>query len=53
MGALCVVLMCTWGTRLHADPPVLTAQQVIDRITTKLNGYWPATGNDGLKDGDP
>ena len=53
MGALCVVLMCTWGTRLHADPPVLTAQQVIDRITTKLNGYLPATGNDGLKDGDP
>jgi hypothetical protein len=45
--------VCAWGTRLHADPPVLKAQQLIDRITTKLNGYWPATGNDGLKDGDP
>jgi len=33
--------------------PAPTAQQVIDRITANLNGYWPATGNDGLKDGDP
>jgi putative NIF3 family GTP cyclohydrolase 1 type 2 len=36
-----------------ARPGPLTARQLIDRITTNLNGYWPDTGNDGLKDGDP
>lgn len=36
-----------------AQPAPLTARQLIDRIITNLNGYWPDTGNDGLKDGDP
>ena len=38
---------------LKAETASLTAQQLIDRIEGKLNGYWPPTGNDGLKDGDP
>ena len=50
--ALVFVFAHPW-LRAASAAPVLTAQQVIDRITTTLNGYWPATGNDGLKDGDP
>lgn len=38
---------------LPAATPPVTAQQLMDRITRELGGYWPATGNDGLKDGDP
>jgi putative NIF3 family GTP cyclohydrolase 1 type 2 len=51
-GALCLLVVAGSAARLSAAPPP-TAQQLIDRITTGLNGYWPATGNDGLKDGDP
>ncbi len=50
-----LLLACSvaFAVRLSAATAPLTAQQIIDRITKNLDGYWPATGNDGLKDGDP
>ena len=52
-GLLLLATTVVAALRLNAAPPGLTAQQVIARITTNLNGYWPETGNDGIKDGDP
>ena len=52
-GLLLLATTVVAALRLNAAPPTLTAQQVIARITTNLNGYWPETGNDGIKDGDP
>jgi putative NIF3 family GTP cyclohydrolase 1 type 2 len=46
--------LCASASRMPAEAnPTITAQQLIDRITKNLDGYWPETGNDGLKDGDP
>ena len=50
---LVLILAAVLAPSAGAAPQNPTAQQVIDRITAGLNGYWPSTGNDGLKDGDP
>jgi len=51
--SLALAFACLAAGAAHAAQANPTAQQVIDRITAGLNGYWPSTGNDGLKDGDP
>lgn len=52
-GILLVACEAFLAQTVSAQPPPLTARQVIERITTNLKGEWSDDGIDSFKDGDP